>query len=369
MMNKVYQQRTSRCQALMAEQGISLLVLFPGPNLEYLTGFREEPAERMLLALIPSEGAPCFIVPQLYEDQLRQATWIEDLRIWRDGEDPIPLLRAVLEEKAPHPQQVLVDDRLWAMFLLPLQRLLPEAKFRLASELLSKLRMRKGPEELELLEHAAAIADKAFNWVCGQPIEGLTELELAAALEAEMRRYGSEGLAFETVVASGPNGALPHHRAGSRRIRRGDLVILDYGCRVGGYHSDITRTVACGPPSQEAQEIYEVVRQAQEKAFQIVRPGVPAQEVDRAARSMIAEAGYGDRFIHRTGHGIGLEVHEPPYIAEGNDMPLEEGMTFSIEPGIYLSGQFGVRIEDIIVVTPEGGKRLNHSDRELRVLS
>lgn len=366
---KAFQQRTHSCQVLMAERGVDLLVLFPGPNLLYLTGFREEPAERMLLTLIPAQGEPCLIVPQLYEEHLRRDSWIEDLRVWQDGEDPVALLGKTIGEKAPSPRRVLVDDRLWAQFLLPLQRVCPEAVFETASSILSELRMRKDPEELALMRRAAAVADEVFDWVCAQAIEGLTERELAAMIEAEMRRLGGEGTAFETLVASGPNGALPHHRAGTRRIQKGDLVILDYGCRIGGYHSDITRTVACGPPAEEARKIYEIVREAQERAVQAVRPGVPAQEIDGVARSVITEAGYGERFIHRTGHGIGLEVHEPPYLVEGNALPLEAGMAFSVEPGIYLPGRFGVRIEDIVVVTSEGVERLNQADLELRILS
>jgi len=332
-------------------------------------GFSEEPAERMLLAIIPTQGEPCLIAPQLYEEHLRRDSWIEDLRIWRDGEDPVTLLEEAINEKTPSPQRVLVDDRLWALFLLPLQRVCPGAEFEMASSILSELRMSKEPEELELMKQAAAVADKTFDWVCTQSIEGLSERELAALIEAEMRRLGGEGIAFETLVASGPNGALPHHRAGTRRIQKGDLVILDYGCRIGGYHSDMTRTVACGPPDEEARKVYEIVREAQERAVQAVQPGVAAQEVDRVARSVITEAGYGKEFIHRTGHGIGLEVHEPPYIVEGNALPLRAGMTFSVEPGIYLVGRFGVRIEDIVVVTREGVERLNRAERELRILS
>jgi Xaa-Pro aminopeptidase len=364
----LFQQRTSRCQALMQERGVDLLALSPGPNLHYLSGFREEPGERLLLLLLPSEGSPCFIAPQLYEEHLRRDSWVEDLRIWRDGEDPIPLLQRAIQEKAPSVRRISVDDRMWALFLLPLLQVCPNARFEVASQLLSELRMRKDPRELEQMRKAATIVDEVFEWVCQQSIEGLTERELAGALEAEMRRRGAEGIAFETLVASGPNGALPHHRAGERRIQRGDLVILDYGCRIGGYHSDITRTVACGPPDEQARKIYEIVQQVQEAAVQAVRPGVPAQEVDRTARSLITQAGYGERFIHRTGHGIGLEVHEPPYIVEGNDLPLEAGMTFSVEPGIYLPGQLGIRVEDIVAVTAEGVERLNRCSRELIVL-
>lgn len=324
----------------------------------------------MLLLLFPREGEPCFIAPQLYEDQLRRDTPVVDLRIWHDGEDPTRVLRDALREKAPRARRVLVEDRMWASSLLSLLAARPDVQVDLASTVLAELRVRKDDEELELLRRAAAIVDETFEWVCGERIAGMTELELAGAIEAEMRQRGAEGIAFETLVASGPNGALPHHRAGSREIRRGDVVILDYGCRVGGYHSDITRTVVCGRPEEdEVSEVYQRVREAQRRAVAAVCSGVPAQAIDRTARSLISESGYGERFIHRTGHGIGLEVHEPPYIVEGNVRPLEAGMTFSVEPGVYLPGRFGIRIEDIVAVTPQGVESLNRCGHELRMLS
>jgi Xaa-Pro aminopeptidase len=183
-----------------------------------------------------------------------------------------------------------------------------------------------------------------------------------------MRREGAEGVAFETLVASGPNSALPHHRAGGRKIDRGDVVILDYGCRVGGYCSDITRTVVCGKATEEVKKVYEVVRRAQERGVKAVKKGAEAKEIDRAARSEIDGAGYGEYFIHRTGHGIGIDVHEEPYIVEGNALLLEEGMAFSVEPGIYIPGRFGVRIEDIVVVGMDGAERMNNAGHSLEVL-
>jgi len=247
-----------------------------------------------------------------------------------------------------------------------LEAALPDASFSLASPLMRRMRMRKSPEELEALSKAAAIADTAFEELSQMRIIGMTELEVARSLEAVMLREGAEGAAFETLVASGPNSALPHHRAGQRRIKPGDVVILDFGCRVDGYCSDITRTLVCGKPSALVQDLHEIVLSAQERAVDVIRPGIAAQEVDRAARQVISEAGYADRFTHRTGHGIGLDVHEEPYIVEGNTLTLEEGMTFSVEPGIYLPGKFGVRVEDIVVVTESGALRLNRCSRALK---
>ncbi|HEV8421417.1 MAG TPA: M24 family metallopeptidase, partial [Actinomycetota bacterium] len=209
---------------------------------------------------------------------------------------------------------------------------------------------------------------ETFDRIIREGLEARPEEEVSRRLSELLVETGCESAAF-AIVGSGANGASPHHEAGDRTIKTGDAVVLDFGGRAGGYCSDMTRTVSVGEPNSETKEIHEIVFQAQDAAFQAVRPGVPAQEIDRAARRVIDEAGYGDRFIHRTGHGIGLEEHEPPYIVEGNTERLEPGMCFSIEPGIYLEGRFGVRIEDIVAVTQDGTMRLNHAPRDLTVVS
>ncbi|GAG35074.1 unnamed protein product, partial [marine sediment metagenome] len=221
-------------------------------------------------------------------------------------------------------------------------------------------------DEISSMRRAGEIADQAYLAVTSKAVSGLTEIELAGRLEAEMLSAGAEGAAFETLVASGPNSALPHHRAGTRWIESGDVVILDFGCRVNGYCSDMTRTVVCEEPDNELRGIHEAVRRAHEEARERVRNGVQAQEIDAAARDVLTDAGYGVNFTHRTGHGIGLDVHEPPYIVHGNEQQLEERMTFSIEPGAYLAGAYGVRIEDVVVVTEEGAAAMTHAPHELR---
>jgi Xaa-Pro aminopeptidase len=334
----------------------------------YLSGFYDEPSERLLLLFVPQEGEPIFLAPALYADQIRQSSPVQDIRVWKDSDEPTVLLRRVLAELAPNEAGVLVDDTMWSMFLLMLETALPQADFSPASQVMVPLRMQKSPDELSHMRKASSIADEAFEEVSRMNFTGLTELQVAAALEQAMRQRGAEGVAFETLVASGPNSAMPHYRAGQRRIEPGDVVILDFGCRVQGYCSDITRTVVCQKPSKEIEAVYGIVRQAQERASQAIRPGVAAEEIDRAARSCITQAGYGERFIHRTGHGIGLEVHEGPYINEGNALQLQQGMTFSLEPGIYLPGKFGVRIEDIVTVGEKGAASLNHCTHELQVV-
>lgn len=228
--------------------------------------------------------------------------------------------------------------------------------------------MRKDPDEVALLERAGGCADGAFARILESRFEGSTELELAGKLEGAMVDAGAEEPAFKTLVASGPNSALPHYRAGRRRVGCGDVVILDFGCRVGGYCSDISRTVVCGEPSDEVRRAHAAVKEAQKLAMGAVCPGQRAGEVDRAARGYLEAKDLGRQFVHRTGHGIGLDIHEHPYIAEGNPLRLQEGMAFSIEPGVYFPDRFGIRIEDVVVVTASGARAMTATTHELLVV-
>ena len=230
------------------------------------------------------------------------------------------------------------------------------------------LRAVKDADEIERLAAAGAAADTSLEEIVQVRFAGRTENEVAADLAALLRKHGHSQVDF-TVVGSGPNGANPHHEAGERTIQDGDMVVLDFGGLKDGYGSDTTRTVHVGEPTDEEREVYEIVKQAQQAGFEAVRPGVACQEIDRAARKVIADAGYGEYFIHRVGHGIGVTTHEPPYMVEGEERLIEPGMCFSIEPGIYLPQRFGVRIEDIVVATEDGGRRLNHTHRELRIVA
>ncbi len=363
-----HKSRIAKAQARMTELGFDLTALSLGSNMLFLSGFTDEPGERLLLLLVPREGSPIFIAPQLYADQIRQASSVADVRAWKDGDDPEALLKRTTAEFGLRSARVLVDDSMWASFLLMLKRALPQADFEAASQVMGPLRREKTPDEIGHMAQAGAISDEAFGQILNLTVSGMSELELARALEGAMKEQGAEKIAFETLVASGPNSAFPHHRAGQRRIEPGDVVILDFGCRVHGYCSDITRTIVCEEPSEEVQAVYGAVKRAQEKGVQAVKPGIAAQEVDRVAREEIAKAGYSEQFIHRTGHGIGLDVHEAPYIAEGNQLRLEAGMTFSVEPGIYLPDRFGIRIEDIVVVTETGARGLNKCTHALQVV-
>ena len=342
------------------------LLVAPSADLLYLAGYDPPPLERLTCLVVRPGTDPVLLVPELERPRAADSPVGERIEVatWSDGTDPYDALGGIL----PDGGRFGASDRMWAVHLLGAQRVRPEVRFESASGVISKLRAVKDSDELELLSRAARGADETFRQLGDSRLEGLREEELAVLLASLLTEVGHEQVAF-TIVASGPNGASPHHDPGGRGIRAGDPVVLDFGGQIGGYCSDISRTVCVAEIPKGFQEVYDVVREAQETAVQAVRPGVPANEVDRAAREVIERAGFGDRFIHRTGHGIGLEIHEAPYIASDNEEPLEVSMCFSIEPGIYLEGRFGVRIEDIVTVTEDGAQRLNRASRELTTLA
>ena len=362
-----FERRTEAAQAALDDAGADALVCVPGRTLQYLTGFEEPQRDRHLLFVVPRRGEPAAFVPALSAAQFRAETWVRAVETWSDDGDPVAALSAFLDDRgvpaAPH---LLVDDTMWATILQDLRTARPDATVGLASEVVTSLRIRKDDAELDALRRASAAADDALQEVraLGADAVGLTEAELADRIESFLAAAGGDGVSFEPIVGAGPNGAMPHHTHGDRTIRAGEPVVLDFGTRVDGYPSDQTRTLAFGgDPDERVREVHDVVRRAQAAAVEAVEPGVTAGAVDDAARSVIEAAGYGDAFIHRTGHGVGLDVHEPPDIAAGETTELRPGMSFSVEPGIYLDGEFGVRIEDLVVVSDDGRERLNHTAR------
>jgi D-alanyl-D-alanine dipeptidase len=360
-----YAGRISRAGRETASAGLDGLIVTPSADLIYLAGYDPPPLERLTALLLRPGHDPILVVPELERPRAAATTLGELVEMvpWRDGDDPYDAVSRLLEDQGTYG----ATDTMWAVHVLGLQQALPEAKFVTGSGVVSMLRRRKDEGEVQMLARAARSADETFRRVTREGLEGKTEAQVAKALSSTLVETGHDEALF-WIVGSGPNGASPHHDSGQRGIRAGDAVVLDFGGRMSGYCSDMTRTVSVGDPSEELKDVHEIVRRAQEAAFEAVRPGVPAEEVDRAARRVIEEAGYGQAFIHRTGHGIGLDEHEPPYLVEGNTELLEAGMCFSIEPGIYLQGRLGVRIEDIVTVTEDGAARLNHAPRELTVL-
>ena len=364
-MSHDYSDRLARAGEAVSSSAADAILVTPGPDLLYMVGYDPPPLERLTALVLRPGSDPVLLVPELERPRAAasSAGALVPIEIWSDGQDPYEVVRRLVPARGT----VGVADRLWASHLLGLQRALAPAEFVPASTILSRLRVRKDPGEIELLARAGAATDEAFAGITAEGLTGRTEEEVARSLARHLLESGLDSVAF-TIVGSGPNGASPHHEPGHRIIDPGDAVVLDFGGRVGGYCSDLTRTVTVGEPSAEVREVHSIVKGAQEAAFRAVRPGVPAEEIDRVARRVIEAAGFGERFFHRTGHGIGLEEHEGPYIVEGNHDLLEPGMCFSIEPGVYLEGRFGVRIEDIVTVTEDGATRLNLAPRELTIV-
>lgn len=354
-----YQGRIERLQGLMASQGVDIVLLSVGADLLYFTGYEAMPSERITVLVLRSDGAPVLFVPEL--EAPRVTTRGLEVAAWGETDDPVDRATQIAES----PGVVAVGDHMRSGFLIEFQKRWTAAEWMPASQLTSELRMRKDRIEIEELRRASRGIDLIMGRMPAEVrFSGRTERDVARDLAAMTLEVGHDTAEF-TIVASGPNGASPHHEPGDRVIEEGDLVVCDFGGRWDGYYSDSTRTFSVGEPSVGQIEIYDLVREANRAGRAAVGPGVPCEEIDRAARRIIEEAGYGSHFIHRTGHGIGLEVHEHPYIVDGNQMPLEVGMTFSIEPGIYLPGRLGIRIEDIVACEEDGADTLNNSARGL----
>ena len=361
-----FRARMDRAARAAAAEGLDGLLVTPGPDLQWLTGYRPTAiTERLTLLVLRADAEPQLLVPILERPDAEAAAGVAATRMsdWTDGSDPYAAAGRLLRPDGEY----AVSDSTWAMHLLGLQKQLPQSRYASVTERLPTLRAVKDAAELSRLEAAGAAADATFEQIVHVRFTGRTETEVAADLARLLREFGHEQVDF-TVVGSGPNGANPHHEAGDRTILAGDMVVLDFGGLMYGYGSDTSRTVCVGDPTDQMQEVHDVVRTAQQTAFEAVRPGIPCQEIDRVARRVITEAGYGAEFIHRVGHGIGMTTHEPPYMVEGEERPTVPGMCFSIEPGIYLAGRFGVRIEDIVTVTDDAGRRLNNTDRHLVVV-
>ncbi|MFI9760016.1 M24 family metallopeptidase [Streptomyces sp. NPDC051963] len=362
-----YRARMERAARAAAEAGLAGLLVAPGPDLVWLTGYAPPAVTERLTLLVLTPGQdPVLVVPTLEAPDAAKAAGASalTLRDWTDGKDPYAVTAALLDSTG----RFGISDNAWAMHLLGLQKALPGTSYASLTDALPMLRAVKDAAELRLLAAAGAAADATFEEIRKVPFAGRRESDVAADLAGLLRRFGHSQVDF-TIVASGPNGANPHHEVGDRVIGHGDMVVLDFGGLKDGYGSDTSRTVHVGEPTDEERRVHDLVREAQEAGFRAVRPGVACQEVDRAARAVIADAGYGEYFIHRTGHGIGVTTHEPPYMIEGEQQLLVPGMCFSVEPGIYLPGRFGVRIEDIVTVTEDGGRRLNDTTREMVIVN
>jgi Xaa-Pro aminopeptidase len=360
------EDRLERASAAAGAAGFGALLLTPGPDLRYVLGYDAQQLERLTCLAVPAGKPPFLVVPRL---ELPAALASPaghlglDIFAWDETDDPYALVARRLGAVS----SVGLSDRMWALMTLRLRAALPDARQGLASTALRGLRIRKTPAEVAALREAGQAIDRVHAQVPGWLRPGRTEREVATDVADAILAEGHARVDF-TIVASGPNAASPHHEASDRVLSAGDAVVVDIGGTMPtGYCSDCTRTYVLGSPAAEFAAYYQVLREAQDAACAAVRPGVSAEAVDAAARDPITAAGYGGQFVHRTGHGIGLEPHEDPYIVAGNAEPLQQGMAFSIEPGIY-AGPHGARIEDIVVCGEQDGERLNHGTRELVVI-
>ena len=375
-------ERFDRAREALEASGGSALLLGLGADLRYLTGYTAHALERLTLLVVERDGRAVLVAPRLEAmaaaESPAAAAGLLEIEAWDETEDPYALAAAQLRETGAGPAaRLLVDPSLPARHLLALQRVLPDRQFALSTEVMRQLRIVKAADEIALLRRAAQAADRVVARMAEGSLVGRSEHEVSREVRDLLIAEGHDEASF-AIVASGPNGASPHHGAGQRQIEPGDPIVLDIGGTIDGYGSDITRmlwvTGASGrdegaQPTEAFTRVFGLVHEAHAAATAAVRPGVCAGDLDGVARSVIRDGGFGDAFIHRLGHGIGLEAHEDPYLVAGNDEPIAVGHAFSIEPGIYLDGEFGVRIEDIVVCGPDGPDVLNEAPRELMVVS
>jgi Xaa-Pro aminopeptidase len=351
----------------MDAAGVDVCLLSVGPDLPWLTGYEAMPLERLTMLVVPREGDATLVVPNLEVPRVVERPEVFGVRGWGETEDPV----AIVADLVGPAGVAAIGNHTWAQFLVGLQTVRPDLRFTTSSEVVGPLRAVKDAAEVEALRRAAAAVDRIAGELQSGAVAlvGRTEAEVSAELGRRILAEGHGRVNF-AIVAAGPNAASPHHEPGDRVIGPGEVVLCDFGGTMfveggAGYCSDITRCVVTGPIPDDVAEVYGVLQEAQAAAVEAGVPGTPCEVVDAAARRIIADAGYGDRFVHRTGHGIGVEAHEDPYIVDGNTTPLVPGHAYSVEPGIYLPGRFGLRLEDIVVTTPDGPEALNRADHRL----
>ena len=374
-----FDQRLAAARAGLARRGAAALLIGVGSDLRYLTGHVAHPMERLTMLVLPTTGQVAIVVPRLESMAAAAspagAAGLVEIVPWDETDDPYGIVAARIATRATDaaPGRLLVDSSLWAMHLLALQRALPGRAFGLATEVIRDLRIVKQPGEIERLRAAAHAADRALDQIAHGPLVGRTEADVSREIGERLVAEGHQFAQF-AIVASGPNSASPHHHASERVIRAGEPIVLDIGGTLDAYCSDMTRTIwvtggdPAQAPTEEFRTIHELVRRANAAATAAVGPGAACEQLDEVARRIIREGGYGEAFIHRLGHGIGLDGHEDPYLVADSPDSLSAGMAFSIEPGIYLQGRFGVRIEDIVVCGESGPDVLNEATRELLIV-
>jgi Xaa-Pro aminopeptidase len=355
-----YAARLARARQRMTALDVDALLLSVGPDLPYLTGYEAMPLERLTMLVVRPNTEAVLVIPRLEAPRVVEQPEVFAVAPWDETEDPVAQVATHLRGA----RHVAIGDHTWSRFLLALQAELPDARFRSANAVVGPLRARKDDAEIDALHAAARAVDDVARALRDRRFGGRSERELQRELIELMLDAGHERANF-AIVATGPNAASPHHEASDRRVTDGDVVLCDFGGVLGGYCSDITRMYVVGDPPDEVRDAYEALRSAQEAAVAAARVGTTCSDVDGVARHALADAALADYFIHRTGHGIGVEAHEDPYLVAGNSEPLAAGHCFSVEPGVYVAGRFGLRLEDIVVATDDGPRRLNEAPRDL----
>ena len=361
----VHADRLARVRAEMSHRGVDALIVSVGRDLPYLVGYEAMPLERLTLLVVPREGEASMLIPRLEAPRVAEMPSVFRLVPWNETDDPVALAHGLLGGAGT----VAVGDQMWSRFLVELLAHRPQTSWVRSVTVMEALRSRKDAAEIAALAAAAAAADRvAAQLQSGQiSLVGRTEADVSADISARLIAEGHDKVNF-AIVAAGENAASPHHHAGDRVIRRGEIVLCDFGGTMNGYCSDITRCVHLGEPPSDIADAYAALMEAQAAGVAAGTVGTPCQDVDTAARSVLESAGYGEWFVHRTGHGIGMEEHEDPYMVQGNRTLIESGHAYSVEPGIYVPGKWGMRLEDIVVATDNGPRALNTADHSLVVL-
>lgn len=359
-MVQVYQQRINNARKLLKTNNLDALLVTAPQNFFYFSGTWLDSYERLQAIVIPQTDTPIMITHEMFKAQINVPQGMDKL-FWQDGEDAIARLAKII----PACGTVAVDSQWPSGNLIHLMETNKQLTFATSTNILGVLRRNKDSVEIGLLKESGNCADQVMDDLTKFIRAGVTEREVVDEIKRLFKLHGAEQLSFDPIVAAGSNGAVPHHQPGDTVLKQGDAVVVDMGGVKDYYCSDMTRTFFLGPPTSEMETVYQVVRQAQDAAVQAIKPGVPMKNIDQTARNIIERAGYGCYFTHRTGHGLGIDIHEEPYLSSTNDQLLEEGMVVSVEPGIYLPEKFGVRIEDIVVVTKDGAERLNNYSRHI----
>ena len=366
--SQTFLDRVRRARVSMERSGVDLLLVSVGSDLPYLTGYEAMPLERLTMLVVPRGGEATLVIPRLEAPRVREHPEVFSLRPWNETDDPVAIVASLVDR----PRVAAVGDTMWSRFLVELLAHWPtgDTRYVRGTVVMNDLRMRKDAAEIAALQAAGAAADRVATQLQAGAIElvGRTEAAVSADISARLLAEGHDVVNF-AIVAAGENAASPHHHAGERVIRRGEVVLCDFGGTMAGYCSDITRCVSIGEPQPEVADAYAVLHAAQAAGVAAGVVGASCQDVDRAARRIITEGGFGEYFIHRTGHGIGMEAHEDPYMVEGNALPIAAGHAFSVEPGIYVPGAWGMRLEDIVVATDEGPLPMNRVNHDLVVVN